>query len=69
MSTIMKKHGRGLLKCKIHHICSQHDPVSRFGKQLKEVKYIKSVSNIGAAHKLGQLNRELNGQELRVKHS
>lgn len=69
VSTIMKKHGRGLLKCKIHHICSQHDPVSRFGKQLKEVKYIKSVSNIGAAHKLGQLNRELNGQELRVKHS
>ena len=65
----MKKHGRGLLKCKIHHICSQYDPVSRFGKQLKVVKYIKSVSDLRVAHKLGQLNRELNGQELRVKYS
>jgi len=52
--------------CRIEHVCSQYDPVSQVGALLGSVKYVNSVKGM-AAHKLGQLNKVLNGVELEVR--
>lgn len=52
--------------CDVEHICSQYDPVSQIGTLLGSVKYVNSVKGL-AAHKLGQLNKVLNGVELEVR--
>ena len=52
--------------CDVEHICSQYDPVSQVGTLLGSVKYVNSVKGL-AAHKLGQLNKVLNGVELEVR--
>lgn len=46
-------------QCKIVHICSLHDPVSRLGHQIGEKKYVESRRGIWA-HCLAQLNKKLN---------
>lgn len=57
---------RKKLQCKVVHICSLHDPVSRLGHQIGEKKYVKSRRGIGA-HCLAQLNKKLNNTtELQV---
>ena len=54
------------LNCRIEHLCSLHDPVSRLGHIISDVKYVDSVRG-WKAHCLKQLNMKLNnGQELKV---
>lgn len=54
------------LQCKVVHICSLHDPVSRLGHQLGDKKYVDSERGI-RAHFLTQLNKKLNNAtELQV---
>lgn len=56
------------LNCKIEHLCSLHDPVSRLGHTISNVKYVESVRG-WKAHCLSQLNMKLNnGQELKVRY-
>ena len=54
-------------KYDVEHICSQYDPVSQVGTLLGSVKYVNFVKGM-AAHKLGQLNKVLNGVELEVRY-
>lgn len=46
-------------QCKVAHICSLHDPVSRLGHQIGDKKYVESRRGLGA-HCLAQLNKKLN---------
>lgn len=57
-----------VLKSQIEHLCSLHDPVSRLGNTISEVKYVDSVRG-WKAHCLKQLNMKLNGgKELKVSY-
>lgn len=56
------------LNCRIEHLCSLHDPVSRLGHTISDVKYVESLRG-WKAHCLSQLNMKLNnGQELKVRY-
>lgn len=66
MRLIAQKLGGNNLKSDIEHICAQHDPISFWGHQIGDVKYIKS-SNVLTAHCLEGLNKRLNrGKVLKV---
>ena len=61
-------YNKQVLKSQIEHLCSLHDPVSRLGNTISDVKYIDSVRG-WKAHCLKQLNMELNGgKELKVSY-
>lgn len=60
MRLIAQKLGGNNLKSNIGHICAQHDPISFWGHQIGDVKYIES-SNALTAHCLEGLNKRLNG--------
>ena len=66
IKTIPACHKKQSLNCRIVHLCSLHDPVSRLGHTISDVKYVESVRG-WKAHCLSQLNMKLNnGQELKV---
>lgn len=66
MRLIAQKIGGNNLQSDIEHICAQHDPISFWGHQIGEVKYIKSGNTL-TAHCLSGLNKRLNkGRELKV---
>lgn len=67
IKTIPGYHKKQSLDCRIEHLCSLHDPVSRLGHTISNVKYVESVRG-WKAHCLSQLNMKLNnGQELKVR--
>lgn len=56
---IISNYSSRILQCKVVHICSLHDPVSRLGHQIGKKKYVESRRGI-RAHCLAQLNKKLN---------